>query len=155
MNILEQALWRVKRVLSFASFIYSFVNAFIVFLIFSLVISFFSISAVYALIPTIPYFLYVYIQKHKKLGFGDVEERIPELEWRLRTSADNKERTDDVASSLHHDVMQRLNLVKASKFFSSKHMLSKFAAVLGLIILFSFFDLTIFKPKCLQNIRQT
>jgi hypothetical protein len=139
MNIVEQALWRVKRVLSFASLVYSFVNALIALLAFSIVLSFFSISLVYALILTIPYFLYSYIRKHKKLGFGDVEERIPELEWRLRTSADNKERTDDVASSLHHDVMQRLSLVKASKFLSSKHMISKFATVFGLIVLLSFF----------------
>ena len=138
MELVEGSLRKVKRVLHLTSLIYSVTSAAIAFLIFSVIFAFFSLSLFFAFIPAGIYFVYVHTKKTKAFGFGDVEKKIPELEWRLRTSADNKNRHDELASSLHRDVIQKVSLVKLSKFLSSKNMVYKFTAVVGLLFLLSF-----------------
>ncbi len=77
----------------------------------------------------------------KKIGYYDVEKKIPDLEWRLRTSADNAERNDELAMDLHQDVLQRLHQVSATRIINKKQTISKMAAILGLCFLLVFFSL--------------
>lgn len=77
----------------------------------------------------------------RKVGYYDVEKKIPDLEYRLRTSADNAERTDEVALDLHHDVLERLHQVKATRIMNKKQTISKMAAILGLCFLLVFISL--------------
>jgi len=135
MEIVEHALRKVKKVLRFTSFLYNFINTFLVFLLSAVFFVFFSWPLAYALLPAGGFFIYASYKKNKKLGFGDVEKKIPELEWRLRTSADNKYRHDELASSLHKDVMNKIKLVKVSKFLGRKNILYKFATAVFLLVL--------------------
>ncbi|MDP1694200.1 MAG: hypothetical protein Q8L34_01545 [Candidatus Woesearchaeota archaeon] len=77
----------------------------------------------------------------RKVGYYDIEKKIPDLEWRLRTSADNVERNDDVALDLHHDVLEKLHQVSATRIMNKKQTISKMAAILGLCFLLGFVSL--------------
>ncbi len=77
----------------------------------------------------------------RRIGYYDVEKKIPDLEWRLRTSADNADRKDELAMDLHHDVLQRLHQVSAARIMNKKQTISKIATILGLCFLLVFFSL--------------
>ncbi len=141
MDIIKQALKQVKQILFFVSFFNSFVNSLIIFLLFALAFFFFAVPWIYALIPFLVFLTVNTIRGMKKIGYYDVEKKIPDLEWRLRTSADNAERDDDVALDLHHDVLERLQQVSATRIMNKKQTISKIAAILGLCFLLGFFSL--------------
>ena len=141
MDILKQALKQVKQVLFFVSFFNSFVNSVIVLLIFTLLFFFFNISWIYALIPFLLFLTFNTAKGMKKIGYYDIEKKIPDLEWRLRTSADNADRNDDVALDLHHDVLEKLHQVSATRIMNKKQTISKMAAILGLCFILGFLSL--------------
>lgn len=141
MDILKQALKQVKQVLFFVSFFNSFVNSVIVLLIFTLLFFFFNISWIYALIPFLLFLTFNTARGMKKVGYYDIEKKIPNLEYRLRTSADNVERNDDVALDLHNDVLEKLHQVSATRIMNKKQTISKMAVILGLCFLLGFVSL--------------
>src|SRR3989344_4998313 len=138
MEILKQTLKQVKQILFFVSFFNSFVNSLIVLLLFTLLFFFFHLSWIYALIPFLGFLVFNTFRGMKRMGYYDVEKKIPDLEWRLRTSADNAEREDDVALDLHHDVLERLQQVSATRIMNKKQTVSKIATILGLCFLLAF-----------------
>tara|TARA_Y100000310_G_C20628758_1_gene787428 strand:+ start:364 stop:1152 length:789 start_codon:yes stop_codon:yes gene_type:complete len=152
MQIIEKSLHKVKRVLNLTRFLYSLISSAIIFLIFTILLKIFSLPIIYALLPGIIYFGYIHKKKKKQLGFGDVEEKIPELEWRLRTSADNKYRHDEIATSLHKDVMDNIQKVNIRTFLGSKNTLYKFTTIIGLILVLTFINVQGITTENLQPI---
>ena len=138
MDILKQSLKQVKHVLFFVSFFNSFVNSVIVLLLFTLVFFFFNLPWIYALIPFGLFLIINTIRGMRKIGYYDIEKKIPDLEWRLRTSADNADRSDEVAMDLHHDVLEKLHQVSATRIMNKKQTISKMTAILGLCLLLGF-----------------
>lgn len=138
MDILKQALRAVKQILFFVSFFNSFINSLMVFLLCSLIFFFFKIPWIYALIPFLLFLGITTLLGMKKVGYYDVEKKIPDLEWRLRTSADNADRDDELAMDLHHDVLERLQEVRATRIMNKKQLASKVAAVVGLCFVLLF-----------------
>src|SRR3989344_4835608 len=138
MDILKQSLKQVKHVLFFVSFFNSFVNSVIVLLRFPLVVFFFNLPWIYALIPFGLFLIINTIRGMRKIGYYDIEKKIPDLEWRLRTSADNADRSDEVAMDLHHDVLEKLHQVSATRIMNKKQTISKMTAILGLCLLLGF-----------------
>jgi len=65
---------------------------------------------------------------------------MPELEWRLRTSADNIHRDDELAHSLHQDVIDKTKHVTLGTFLTTKRTLFTSGGIVGLIILLSLFQ---------------
>src|SRR3989344_8916575 len=128
MDIIKQALRQVKQILFFVSFFNSFVNSLIVFLLFSLLFFFFKLSWLYALIPFLLFLGFNTLRGMKRIGYYDIEKKVPDLEWRLRTSADNVDRDDELAVDLHHDVLERLHQVSATRIMNKKQTVSKMAA---------------------------
>lgn len=141
MDIIKQALKQVKQILFFVSFFTSFVNAVITLLLFTLLLFFFNITWLYALIPFLLLLTVNTFRGMKKVGFYEVEKKIPDLEWRLRTSADNADRNDEVAMDLHHDVLERLHQVSATRIMNKKQTVSKIAVIAGLCFLLGFVSL--------------
>lgn len=141
MDIIKQALRQVKHILFFVSFFNSFINSLILLLLFTLLFFFFKLPWIYALIPFLIFLTFNTIRGMKKVGYYDVEKKVPDLEWRLRTSADNVDRDDELAVDLHHDVLERLQQVSAAKIMNKKQTVSKIAALLGLCFLVVFFSL--------------
>ena len=156
MSQIQHALQRVKRVLKISSFCSRMLSTAVVFFGFAVGLTFFSFPIFYAFIPAGVYFIYPK-KKKQQLGFGAVEEKIPELEWRLRTSADNVQRHDELALSLHRDVLQNVQKVTMSTFLTNKGTVTKFVSIIGLILLIGIVqtqDLTFqeITPKIKNNI---
>lgn len=138
MDIIKRALHQVKQVLFFISFLTSFVNALLVFLFCILVLLLFSVSWIFAGIPFVLFLIFNTAKNMKRVGYKDIEQRIPDLEWKLRTSADNVDREDELALDLHNDVLDKLYQVKATRIINKRQTASKLAAVLGLLLLIVF-----------------
>lgn len=136
MKLIESKLRQVKRILAFTSLLYSVINTLVAFMIFLLILKFFTLPLIYSIVPTGAYFVYAISKKNKKIGFSHVEKKIPTLEWKLRTSADNVDRDDEVVEGLHRDVMDQIRLVSVSKFLTNKDTVFKFATVVCLSLLF-------------------
>ncbi len=141
MDIIKQALRQVKQILFFVSFFNSFVNSLIVFLLFSLLFFFFKLPWIYALVPFLLFLALNTLRGMRKVGYYDIEKKVPDLEWRLRTSADNADRDDELAIDLHHDVLERLQHVSATRIMNKKQTVSKIAAIFGLCFLLAFVSL--------------
>src|SRR3989344_1430195 len=155
MDLLKQSLKQVKQVLFFVSFFNSFVNSVIVLLLFTLAFFFFNFSWIYALIPFGLFLIVNTVRGMRKIGYYDVEKKIPDLEWRLRTSADNADRNDELAMDLHHDVLEKLHQVSATRIMNKKQTISKMTAILGLCLLLGFVSLnSIHFDDVLPSIRE-
>lgn len=141
MEALKQALKQVKHILFFVSFFTSLVNALLVLLFSALIFFFFNVSWIYAFVPFLLSLGIFTVKGMRKVGYYEIERKIPDLEWRLRTSADNADRNDELAEDLHKDVLERLHQVSATRIMNKKQAVSRMAAVFGLCFLLLFLSL--------------
>lgn len=74
----------------------------------------------WALIPTI---IFGFVQIHRKIneiGLVDVEGHVPQLREQLRASADNVYKENEIAESLHADVLALMKQIRTSAFVPFK-----------------------------------
>lgn len=129
MDKVVDALREVRRSLVVNRLFNYFMNSLIIFLVSALILIIFRLSWVFALIPPILYLLPKIYRSFVKTSYKDIEEIVPNLEWQLRTAADNVEKQDEIAKSLKNTVLNNLKDVRSSFFMDEKSMVYKLVSI--------------------------
>ncbi len=116
------------------SLLNSVIDSTLFFLVMNLLFSLFSIKIIYALVLTLPFFLYRYYAYSKKIDLNKVEQRNPRLKEMLRTARDNEDRENLMVRGLFSDVKEKVRDVSSGSFFDMRFVLYK----IGVIFVISF-----------------
>ncbi|MEK6839781.1 MAG: hypothetical protein AABX72_02490 [Nanoarchaeota archaeon] len=140
MSSVRSALRQVKRQLLLNRIFNVFLNAALLSTICAVILAFVKVSWYFALIPGILYFIPATIKNVKQIKLREAEEKIPELQWQLRTTEDTLGKENEVIESLHYRVMQILTRLKTSYLVDGKILGYKAGAVVALLGLFLLFS---------------
>ncbi|MAG07992.1 hypothetical protein CMO89_00820 [Candidatus Woesearchaeota archaeon] len=96
-------------------------NAVVILLLCSLVLTLFRYNMLYAVVPAVLYFIVSTIFKLRKKYYLDIEKEFPFLDEKLRTAVDHKDYVENpFVDDLHKEVMKDLKNVSLGHFFASK-----------------------------------
>lgn len=133
MSSVRLALQRVKRQLVVMRLFATFLNAALIFGITAPLFVLASLSWLYAFIPTLVYFVPVGVWRVREVKLKEAEERVPELEWQLRTTEDTLDKQNEVVESLHQRVLQKLVHLRNSYLLDQRVVGYKLAGIMGLL----------------------
>src|SRR3989344_2127833 len=145
MDSVRGALRDLRRAMVFTRFFHSFMNCLLLFLILTIVLLILKLSWIYVLIPTILYLLVASYSNVMNTRYKDIEEKVPELRWQLRTVSDNMGVDNEVVRSLKENVLAKAKEMRTSKFVDNKVTAYKLFGILGLafmIVAFSAFSMS-------------
>jgi len=140
-NVLKEINFTFNNIILFSSFL----NAFLIFLVLYLLLSFFNFYQTYSLIPAALYFIIFSYKGIRKKHLRDVEKKYSLLNERLRTAADNIKMENPVVDELKSDIIRDIKKVEVTSFFNQKKMSYKIllSIILCFLIIFSVrFDLS-------------
>jgi hypothetical protein len=135
---LARALLEIKKVIISITIVDSLIESLIVFLVAVLFLTQFEMSWGYAVVPAIIYYVYRTMKLILKRDLVLVESKVPELNEKLRTAADNIGRSNEIIDSLNRDVLGLMRKVKTSYFISFGGLLKKVIVlfIVSIIIIF-------------------
>ncbi|MEK6904454.1 MAG: hypothetical protein AABW87_02570 [Nanoarchaeota archaeon] len=116
MKNIEKALTELRRSLIVSKLFNITIDALVVFLIFFLVFILMSISWFYTFIPTVIYLAFFTRKKLKSIKYLEVEKKVPLLQEKLRTAADNVDKDNEIVNQLHNEVIREMKLIRMSMF---------------------------------------
>lgn len=146
MASLLAALRQVKRQVAVARLFILVLNSALIFLLLAVLLVLIGLPWAYSLIPSVVYFLVFSLKTLKDVKLKEAEERVPELEWQLRTAEDTLGKEDEVVESLRHHVLEKIASMKNWYFVDNRHLGYKVSGAIGLLVLlfvFSFFHVTV------------
>jgi len=123
----------------------SFLNAFLIFLVLYLLLSFFNFYQIYSLVPAALYFIVNLYKGITEKHLITVEKKYPFLNERLRTARDNIKIENPVVDELKSDIIRDIKKVEVASFFNQKKQSYKIllSIILCFLIIFSAqFDLS-------------
>ena len=91
---------KLKRRLVITKFFDCFLDSILVGLVISGLLLVFGVSGLYSFIVGGAYLAWGFIRSAKKSSLSEIEKRIPNLEWQLRTAADNSEKQNEIIERL-------------------------------------------------------
>ncbi len=151
MNSIRRALNHVRRTLIFVSLFHVFINTVVLFLIFATITVFTILPLFYATIPAGIYFIPAIFITYRKIKLKDAEEKIPDLEWQLRTAEDNIMKDNEVTQSLNDRVTAKIAHLRSLTLFDGKKVGLKFFGIFGLALLFLFVSSSDFTYDTLKD----
>jgi len=143
MSSIRSALYQVKRQLVLNRLFSVFLDSLLVFFAGAILLALLMMPWFYAGIPMILYFIPMSVKRVREVRLKEAEEKIPELQWQLRTTEDTLGKENEIVESLHQRVLQRLMAIRKSYLMDGKAMRYKFAGIIGLVGIFfviSFFN---------------
>lgn len=135
MDTVRGALRDLRRALVFTRFFHSFMNTLLIFLVSTSVLLLLGISWFFALIPSLAYLLFATFKNVTHTRYKDIEERVPELRWQLRTVSDNMNSDNEVVRSLKQNVLAKAKEIRTSAFVDNKVTVYKLFGIFGLAFL--------------------
>lgn len=135
MSSVVQALASIKKRLVAATIFNALLNGTLIALILAPVFILFGLQWFYALVPAFPYTIYLAFVHAKKVRLAQAEERLPELEWQLRTTEDTLGVENEVVESLHQRVANKINDLHSRYLMDSKKVVHKVGGIAILLIL--------------------
>ncbi len=142
---IEDALTELKRELIFVDLFNILLNSIIGFLAGLVITTVFNIGWDWAFLPAFAVLIYFAVKYFRQRKLIAVETRVPELKERLRTAADNVNKTNEITSSLKDDVVKDMKKVETTLFIDIEGIgvrLFSIAVVAFIIIILSFLNLT-------------
>lgn len=142
---IENALIQLKQEIVFLDLFNILLNSVIGFFAGLAITIIFNFSWVYSFMPAfivLIYFTIVYFRQKKLLI---VENKVPELNERLRTAADNIKVNNDITNDLKADVVREMKKVKTTLFIDLEGVgvrVFSIAIIAFIIVILSFLDLT-------------
>jgi hypothetical protein len=90
----------------------------------------------YALLPSGLYFSFFGVKKVREVKLREAEEKLPELEWQLRTTEDTLGQENEVVESLHRRVLDKLLHIRNSYLVDGKKLTYQFVGIMVFAVLF-------------------
>lgn len=139
MKPIGRALLELRAVMFSTGLFNSLIDSMVVFLLSLLVFLLFGIHWSWSFLPFGIFFIWNTRRKLRKLGYFNVEKKVPELKEALRTAADTVNKENEIVNALHKEVIEKMKLIKTSQFIG----LGRFTRQLILIALLSFLIIAI------------
>jgi hypothetical protein len=122
---IARAVREIKGVLLSINLVYSFLDTLIIFLLSFFITFLLNVHWIFALLPTLFYFLLHIRRKAKNVSLLKVEQKVESLNEELRTAADNVGKHNEIIDLLNKDVLSKMKQVKVSFFINFKDLLKK------------------------------
>ncbi len=122
------------------AFLYSFLNAAIVFLLLELILSFFRVPILFPIIVSVLTFIASLIHYLDKIGFKHIEEGNPQIKEMLRTAHDNVDQSSNIlVQALFLELAQKMRTVSTGPLLESNRLFLRIIiiSVLTFLIVFS------------------
>lgn len=127
MTSVQKALRSVKRKLRVLSLVHSLLLGVIAFLVVYVGGVFFEVDwrvpAAFGGIAA----LFALARGIKKIQLREAEQRIPRIEWQLRTAEDTLNKDNEVVRSLHEDVLRQVEHIRTSSLLNKRKLLVQVA----------------------------
>jgi hypothetical protein len=111
---------KIKRRLVFTKFFDCFLNSVLIGLCIAGLLLIFGFKFEYSFIAGGIYLVYGFVKAAKKSSLREIEKKIPDLEWQLRTAADNANKRNEVVEHLNHQVAEKIGFVNFYDLLSGK-----------------------------------
>lgn len=116
---------RLKRRLVLTKFFDCFLDSVLIGLLISGLLLAFGVSGIYSFILGGAYLFFGFIKSAKKASLSELEKKIPNLEWQLRTAADNTEKRNEVIERLNMEVAEKIGVVRFVDLLSGKRAIKR------------------------------
>ena len=143
MSSIRAAISQVKRQLVLNRVFSVLLNALLIFGLCAVILELLGLSWYYGGLPALLYFIPMSVKKVREVKLKEAEEKIPQLEWQLRTTEDTIGKENEVVESLHQRVYQILHNLKSSYLVDGKTLSYKMGGVVALVGIF--FVLSLFQ----------
>jgi len=129
---------RIKRRLVFTKFLDCFLNSVLIGLCIGGFLLVFGLGIIYSAIIGGLYLVFGFVKATKKASLREIEKKIPDLEWQLRTAADNVGRKNEIIEKLNLEVAEKIGFVNFYDLLSGKKTLVRMFGIvfLGVLIFY-------------------
>ncbi len=123
---------RVRRSLVISKFFDCFMDSFLIGLVISGGLLLFGVTSVYAFLLGGVYLVWGFIKASQQANLREIERKLPNLEWQLRTAADTSEQNNDIVDTLRREVVEKIGFVSFYDFLSGRRTIIR---LFGIILL--------------------
>lgn len=116
MKHIERALAELRRSLIVSKLFNILIDCLVVFLAFFLLFILMDVSWYYSAVPTLIYIILFAKKRLRSVRYSEVEKKVPILQEKLRTAADNVDKDNEIVNELHKEVLREMKLVRTSMF---------------------------------------
>lgn len=135
MESVKVALYSVKKKLRLIALVHAALWGVAAFLGFFAAGSFFSLDWKIPAVLGVVSFLFIFFRGVKRIRLQEAEQRIPQMEWQLRTAEDTADKNNEVIDTLHRDVMERVKLLSTSALFDRRRLVKQASLIVVLLLL--------------------
>jgi len=125
----------IKRRLVLTKFFDCFLDSILISLIISGILLAFGASVFYSFILAGAYLAFGFFKSAKMSSLGEIEKKIPGLEWQLRTASDNAEKRNEIVDKLKQDVADKIGFISFIDLISGKRTLKRVFSILFIGVL--------------------
>ena len=166
-QIVEKALEEIETNITLLELGVNLLNSLLVFVVVFLLATIFNFSVYFALVPAAVFFFYSIARIFYKNKYLVVEQKVPEMNEKLRTVADNVYRVNPIVDSLKEEVVQDMGKIKTSEFIDYSDVIIKLLALtlVSIIVVivsflnvnfdFEFRDIPIFGAPDILEVRES
>jgi len=143
MQVVEKALNELRKVMYILDFSSILLNTLIIFIFVLLLGTIFEFGWIASLVMSIIYLVVASIKSFFVNRFAIVESAVPELNEKIRTVADNVNKTNDIVEDLKKDVIRNMHKIKTSYFIDFNSLSLKLVILCSLaflVVLISFIN---------------
>lgn len=123
MKKIRMAIRELKSLLVSVNLLEGFLDGLILFLIIFALLLFTTIPPLWSGIVFIPYLIWHIRSKLKKVNLENVENKTKEVEWQLRTVADNLDKENEIVNELNNEVLFNMKKIMLSDYINFKKII--------------------------------
>ena len=131
---------RVKRSLVYTKFFDCLLDGVVVSLIISGILFAFGFSIFYSLIFGGLYLIFGFVKSTKSARLSEIEKKVPDLEWQLRTAADNVGKRNEMVDHLNNEVAEKIGFVGIYDLLSGEKTLKRMIVIIVMISLIAYMN---------------
>ena len=129
---------RIKRRLVFTKFLDCSLNSVLIGLCIAGFLLVCGLGVGYSAVVGGLYLTFGFVRAAKKASLKEIEKKIPDLEWQLRTAADNVGKKNEIVEKLNLEVAEKIGFVNFYDLLSGKKTLARMFGIvfLGVLIIY-------------------
>tara|TARA_Y100000310_G_scaffold312285_1_gene359439 strand:- start:168 stop:935 length:768 start_codon:yes stop_codon:yes gene_type:complete len=131
---------RLKRSLVYTKFFDCLLDGVVVSLIISAILFAFGLSIFYSSIFGGVYLIFGFVKSAKSARLSEIEKKVPDLEWQLRTAADNVGKRNEMVDRLNNEVAEKIGFIGMYDLLSGKKTLKRVMVIMAMISLMAYMN---------------
>ncbi len=131
---------RLKRSLVYTKFFDCLLDSLVISTIISGILFAFGLSIFYSLIFGGIYLIFGFVKSAKSARLSEIEKKIPDLEWQLRTASDNVGKRNEIVDNLNNEVAEKIGFLGMYDLLSGKKTLKRIMVIVVMVSLISYMN---------------